>query len=213
MFKHFDYLQTINSTNTYLKQFTEERVPRVAMAREQTAGKGRNTRSWYSPDGEGLYVSYLLYPDWETDFSVFLNMMSSLAVVSAIRQQAGSGLAMAIKPPNDILIGGRKVCGILIELSSLLDRINWTIIGIGINLYQRVFPDELKSCATSLVLEGVMVSHPLDLCDHLTHELERIYKQLEMGHWDRVQEEFEQEKRSRSMGTLADGLKASGRRT
>lgn len=186
MFEHFEYLQTVDSTNLYLKRFTQDGVPRVVVAGEQTAGRGQHGRSWYSPDREGLYVSYLFYPDWDTEFSPFLNMMSALAVVCSIRKHGGNLLTLRIKPPNDILMGERKVGGVLIELSSLSNRIQWAIIGIGINLYQKRFPAELETRASSLALEGVVVSHPLDLYDTLTRELEAGYKSLKMGHWDEI---------------------------
>ena len=192
VFQHFEYRNTVDSTNVYLRRFTEEGMPRVVVAGEQTGGRGRQGRNWYSPTGKGLYVSYLFYPDWNAEFSPFLNMMSALSVICAIREYAGNLPALRIKAPNDILVGGRKVGGVLSELSSLSNRIQWAIIGIGINLYQKRFPAELQTSATSLTLEGVVVSHPLDLYDTLTRELETHYQRLEMGHWAQMQEEFDE---------------------
>lgn len=210
MFKHFDYLETVDSTNTYLKQFTEQGVPRIVVAREQTAGRGQHGRGWYSPARKGLYVSYLLYPGWEAAPSSFLNVMSALAVVRAIRQEAQGRVPLTIKAPNDVLIGEKKFCGILIELGSLTDRIDWTIIGIGINLYQGLFPDELENRATSLALEGVAVSHPLDLCDRLTRELEKVYRQLDEGQWGGVSREFEREQRGALEKAPVEGSEVRG---
>jgi len=84
------------------------------------------------------------------------------------------------------------VGGILIEMSSMQDRILWAIVGIGVNLYQKDFPEDL-SHATSLAQEGVTVSHPLDFCDRLTEQFERLYRQLEKGKWEIIQAEFEQQ--------------------
>ena len=192
LFKHFDYLHRVDSTNDYLKAFVEEGETRMVVAREQVSGKGRGDRSWYSPPEEGLYVSYLLYPQWQVERSPFLNMLSGLAAVLAIREESPSGLQLKLKRPNDILIAGKKVGGILIEMSSMQDRILWAIVGIGVNLYQKDFPEDL-SHATSLALEGVTVSNPLDLCDRLTEQFERLYRQLENGKWDSIQTEFEQQ--------------------
>ena len=192
LFKQFDYLHRVDSTNDYLKAFVEEGETRMVVAREQTSGKGRGHRRWYSPPEEGLYLSYLLYPGWQVERSPFLNMLSGLAAVLAIREEGPSGLQLKLKRPNDILIAGKKVGGILIEMSSLQERMIWAIVGIGVNLYQKDFPENLCQ-ATSLALEGVTVSHPLDFCDLLTRQFEHRYRLLEKGKWEVIQAEFEQQ--------------------
>ena len=192
LFKQFDYLHRVDSTNDYLKAFVEDGETRMVVAREQVSGKGRGDHSWYSPPEEGLYLSYLLYPPWQVERSSFLNMLSGLAAVLAIREEGPPGLQLKLKRPNDILIAGKKVGGILIEMSSMQDRILWAIVGIGVNLYQKDFPGDL-SHATSLAQEGVTVSHPLDFCDRLTEQFEGLYRQLEKGKWESIQTEFEQQ--------------------
>ena len=192
LFKQFDYLHRVDSTNDYLKAFVEDGETRMVVAREQVSGKGRGNRSWYSPPEEGLYLSYLLYPPWRVERSPFLNMLSGLAAVLAIREEGPPGLQLKLKRPNDILIAGKKVGGILIEMSSMQDRILWAIVGIGVNLYQKDFPEDL-SHATSLAQEGVAVSHPLDFCDRLTKQFEGLYRQLEEGKWESIQTEFERQ--------------------
>ena len=192
LFKQFDYLHRVDSTNDYLKAFVEEGETRMVVAREQVSGKGRGNHSWYSPPEEGLYLSYLLYPPWRVERSPFLNMVSGLAAVLAIREEGPPGLQLKLKRPNDILIAGKKVGGILIEMSSMQDRILWAIVGIGVNVYQKDFPEDL-SHATSLAQEGVAVSHPLDFCDRLTKQFEGLYRQLEEGKWESIQTEFERQ--------------------
>jgi len=192
LFKQFDYLHRVDSTNDYLKAFVEDGETRIVVAREQVSGKGRGNRSWYSPPEEGLYLSYLLYPPWRVERSPFLNMLSGLAAVLAIREEGPPGLQLKLKRPNDILIAGKKVGGILIEMSSMQDRILWAIVGIGVNLYQTDFPEDL-SHATSLAQEGVAVSHPLDFCDRLTKQFEGLYRQLEEGKWESIQTQFERQ--------------------
>lgn len=192
MFKRFDYLETIDSTNEYLKRFVEDRIARIVVAAEQTAGKGRFGRSWHSPRGDGLYVSYLLYPEWNEARAPFLTMMAALAVVRSIHRFAGSSTMLKLKPPNDVLIDGKKVCGILTELSTLTGRIGWAIIGVGVNVYQKEFSGELKSKATSLAREGIFISNSLDLCDRLTQEIEEIYGKLVKGRWEEIRGEFEE---------------------
>ncbi len=192
LFKQFDYLHRVDSTNDYLKAFVDGGVTRIVVAREQTSGKGRGENSWYSPPEEGLYLSYLLYPGWKVEQSPFLNMVSGLAVVLAIREESPVDLQLKLKRPNDILIAGKKVGGILIEMSSMEDRMTWVIVGIGVNLYQKDFPEDLCH-PTSLAQEGMTVSHPLDFCDRLTRQFECLYRQLEKGKWEVVQAEFEKE--------------------
>lgn len=192
LFKQFDYLHRVDSTNDYLKAFVEEGKTRMVVAREQTSGKGRGENSWYSPPEEGLYLSYLLYPGWQADHSPYLNMLSGVAALLAIREEGPSDLQLKLKRPNDILIAEKKVGGILVEMSSMQDRILWAIVGIGVNLYQKDFPEDLPN-ATSLALEGVRVSHPLDFCELLTGHFERLYRQLEKGKWEAIQTEFERQ--------------------
>ena len=191
LFKQFDYLQTIDSTNEYLKAFVADGEPRMAVAREQTAGKGRYAHRWYSPAGEGLYVSYLVFPGWRVDQSPFLEILAGLAVVRTIARQAPSSMLVRLKRPNDIFISGKKVCGVLTETSTLQDQILWAIIGIGINLYQKKFPDDLSNKATSLEAQGLSVEHPLDFCEVLTEEIQRLYRELAEGAWGPLQTEFE----------------------
>ena len=190
LFRQFEYLESVDSTNEYLKTFVAEGEPRIVVAREQTAGKGRYARRWHSPLGEGLYVSYLLYPEWRIDRSPFLEILAGLAVVRAIGREAPSTLQIQLKRPNDVLVSGKKVCGVLTETSTLQDRILWAIVGIGVNLYQKEFPEDLSQ-ATSLAAQGVSVEHPLDFCEVLTGEFQSLYRELADGSWERLQKEFE----------------------
>ncbi len=191
LFKQLDLLHTVDSTNEYLKRCVEEKRARIVLAEEQTSGKGRYGRRWYSRFGEGVYVSYLLYPDWKEYRAPFLNQIAVLAVMSTIRERGNSDLDLRLKLPNDVLVSGKKVCGILSELSCLEGRINWAIIGIGVNLFQTSFPPALCFKATSLTLEKVSLSDPLDFFRHLTEHLEAVYRRLERGDWEKVQEEFD----------------------
>ena len=191
MFRHFDHLETVSSTNEHLKAFVANGVPRVTMADEQTAGKGRYGRSWHSEKGQGLYASFLAYPTWSSNRAPFLTMIAALAVIQAIEEQGGSTIKPRIKSPNDILIRQRKVAGILTELSTQSERIRWSIIGIGVNLYQKDFPEGLESKATSLLLEGVAIAHPLTLCQNISRRLEGAFRLLEQGGWKAVRQEFQ----------------------
>jgi len=149
----------------------------VIVADEQTAGKGRLKRIWLSPKGN-IALSVILYPD--VAYLPSLIMIASLAVVHCI--EAVTGLKSQIKWPNDVLINGRKVCGILIESDVKGNMVDYAIIGIGINVDLRLsdFPDIL-STATSLSHElGREVSR-LDVIRQLLVEIERLYLTLQTG--------------------------------
>jgi len=192
LFQRFDYLEIVDSTNDYLKKIAKMGESRMVVAQEQTKGKGRFGHKWYSPSRQGLYVSYLFYPDWEVEKVCFLNMIAGLSVANTVRKVGGDELSIKLKPPNDVYISDKKVCGILSETGSSDNRINWAVVGIGVNLYHQEFPEELKSRATSLYLEGVNVSHPLVFCNHLTHQFERLYHRLEFDSWGIIKKEHNQ---------------------
>ena len=194
MFETIEILDRVDSTNDHLKAFIGEGIPRMVVAGEQTAGKGRHGRRWHSPPGQGLYVSYLYFPTWQLARSEVINQASSLAVADTIRcfdPQADVWL----KRPNDVYIGTRKVCGILTELGSTGERVNWAIVGIGVNLYQREFPPELEATATSLERERIKVAHVLDFCGELTVRLSHNLELAASPDWKKLEMRYEQEVR------------------
>ena len=138
-------------------------------------------------------MSYLLYPGWSVERSIFLNMISIMAVVKVIRQRKKSESGIQIKEPNDVLVGGKKVCGVLTEIGSLNDRINWAIIGIGVNLSQKKFPPNLRYPATSLGREGVVVEDVLEFSGAVTFEFEKLYWKLEIDKWEDISLAYENE--------------------
>ena len=149
----------------------------VILADEQTAGKGRLKRVWLSPKGS-IALSVILYPS--VVYLPSLIMLTSLAVAHSVGTV--TGLKSQIKWPNDVLINGRKVCGILIESDVSKKVVNYAILGIGINVNQRLshFPDILPT-ATSLSDELGRDASRLDLIRHLLVEVERLYLTLPVG--------------------------------
>jgi len=146
----------------------------IVVADEQTAGKGRLQRDWLSPKGS-IALSIILYPSLL--HLPFLIMIASLAVVHSI--ETVTGLKSQVKWPNDVLINSRKVCGILIESEMRGDRVDYAVIGIGLNVNLRIsdYP-EILSIATSLYDElGEEVSR-LSLIQRLLAEIERLYLSL-----------------------------------
>ena len=149
----------------------------VIIADEQTAGKGRLKRAWLSPKGS-VALSIILYPS--LDYLPYLIMLASLAVVHSIK--AATGLKSQIKWPNDVLINGKKVCGILIESDVQRNTVNYSIIGIGINVNLRLADfTEIQPIATSLSDElGRNVSR-LSITRCLLAEVEKLYLVLPAG--------------------------------
>ncbi len=194
MFETVEILDRVDSTNDYLKGFIREAIPRIVVAGEQTAGKGRHGRSWHSPPGKGLYVSYLFFPEWELTRSTVVNLASSLAVSEAIRH-FDPAADVRLKPPNDVYIGSRKVCGILAELGSTEERVNWAIVGIGVNLYRGSLPSELERSATCLERERIRVRHPLDFCHELTGRLVQNLECAASPDWRELEARYQQEVR------------------
>jgi len=145
-------LDEVGSTNAVAADLAREGAPEgtVVLARCQTSGKGRSGRSWSSPEG-GLYLSVILRPDVALSQVTVLPILASLAVSKAI--STSTGMVSSVKWPNDVLIGTRKVCGILSESTIMGERIEFLILGIGLNV--NTLPDDLPpgSVATSLRTE------------------------------------------------------------
>lgn len=142
-----------DSTNIQAKAGGEKGEPHgtLYVAESQSAGRGRRGRRWESPAGESIYMSLLLRPEFPPVKAPMLTLVMALAVARALREQ--TGVDVQIKWPNDLVVQGRKICGILTEMSIEMTWINYVVIGIGINVNQNEFPEELKDCASSLKME------------------------------------------------------------
>lgn len=191
IFQRFEVLVEVGSTNDHLKQFAQAGVARVVRALSQTAGRGRYGRSWHSPAGQGLYVSYLFYPRWDAREVELLSVVPSLAVMSLIRSLNAS-VAVRVKRPNDVLVGNQKVAGILADSSVAGSEIEWAIVGVGLNVRQTSFPAELSN-ATSLVREGIAVDDLTELCRLLTGRMEERILAAESGDRIHLYQEYERE--------------------
>ncbi|MBP3926661.1 MAG: biotin--[acetyl-CoA-carboxylase] ligase [Clostridium sp.] len=153
------YFDETDSTNTEIKKAAEKGALHgtLAVADYQFMGKGRRGRSWTSPHGVGIWMSILLRPQLHPSCASMLTLVSALAVADGIEEVCG--LDTKIKWPNDIVVNGKKVCGILTEMSTELECINYVVVGIGINANTLEFPEDIKAVATSLLLEtGVRVN-------------------------------------------------------
>lgn len=152
MAKNIIYLPVTDSTNTQAKRLGEEGAEHgtLVVTQCQTAGRGRRGRSWESPEGN-VYFTFVLRPDVEVSRASMITLISALALAKAIEKV--TGLHTQIKWPNDVVANGKKLCGILTESSTDLEYINYVVVGIGINVNQISFPEEIADKASSLLLE------------------------------------------------------------
>ena len=144
------------------------------LAREQTAGRGRQGRSWSSPSGEGLYLSLILRPKIKAADSAVITLAAAVAVAETLR--LGFDVPADIKWPNDVLTSGRKICGILVESAIENDRLQYAVMGIGVNVAQASFPHEIADSATSLLIETGRKIAPEEFAGLLLERLERWYR-------------------------------------
>ncbi len=150
--KNLIFLEQVDSTNNEIRRQAEQGAPEgtLAVAVEQTAGKGRRGRHWDSPGGDGIWMSLLLRPDFAPECASMLTLVAAMAVRDGIHRV--TGLDCKIKWPNDLVLEGRKAVGILTEMSTEADYIRYVVIGIGINVGAKEFPEEIRATATSLAL-------------------------------------------------------------
>ena len=152
------YAPEIDSTNNEVRRMAEQGAPEgtLVVAENQTAGKGRRGRRWDSPKGSGIWYSFLLRPEFAPEHASMLTLLAAMAVQNSVKEV--TGLDGLIKWPNDIVVNGKKVCGILTEMSTEEDAIRYVVVGIGINANTTDFPEEIRATATSLALE---LGHPV----------------------------------------------------
>lgn len=143
------YEEEQESTNQTAKMLAEQGAfhGTLVVAERQVSGRGRRGRPWHSPKGSGIWMSILLRPQIHPMSASMLTLVAAMAVYDAISSRVEG---CAIKWPNDIVINGRKVCGILTEMSSELDNIHYVVIGIGINVNTDDFPEDIAAVAASM---------------------------------------------------------------
>lgn len=151
--KNVLYFDETGSTNTEAKKAAEEGAPHgtLAVADYQNMGKGRRGRMWTSPRGVGVWMSLMIRPELPPSSASMLTLVAALAVSEGIGKACG--LDTQIKWPNDIVADGKKLCGILTEMSTELECINYVVTGMGINANMEEFPDEIKDVATSVLIQ------------------------------------------------------------
>jgi BirA family biotin operon repressor/biotin-[acetyl-CoA-carboxylase] ligase len=174
---HLHHFYKIGSTNTSAMSAAAEGAPEgtVFLAEEQTAGRGRGANAWQSPRSTGIYCSVILRPTLPPSEVLALSLAAGLAVQAAI-QQVDSRVEPDLKWPNDLLIEGKKICGILTEMNAEAMRVRYLVVGVGINVNQASFPKGLP--ATSLRLVTGSEWSRVELAGALLKSLDREYRQL-----------------------------------
>lgn len=170
------YFDIIDSTNARAKQLAEEGHPSgtLVVAEKQEAGRGRRGRTWESPTGNGIFMTLMIKPEINPNNASMLTLVAALAVSKAISNSTGR--PAGIKWPNDIVMNGKKVCGILTEMSAQFDYVNHIVIGIGINVHNEVFPDEISQMATSIYLETGEHLNRAKLIEEVLEQFEAYYE-------------------------------------
>ncbi|WP_167955413.1 biotin--[acetyl-CoA-carboxylase] ligase [Anaerosporobacter faecicola] len=173
----FSY-EEVTSTNTIAKQLAEEGQPEgsLVVAEKQTQGKGRRGRSWVAKKGSGVFMTIVLKPQIAPTNAAMITIVTALALNDAIKEL--TELDSKIKWPNDIVLGKKKVAGILTELSAEVDYINYVVVGIGVNVNTEEFPEELADKATSIFLEAGKNVNRAKLIARTMFYLETYYEQF-----------------------------------
>ena len=177
--KQIHHYYKIGSTNTEAMQSAAEGAPEgsVFLAEEQLAGRGRGAHTWHSAQSTGIYCSVILRPAMPPSDALIFSLAAGLAMRAAVLEIAPQ-LEPDLKWPNDLLLGGRKFCGILTEMNAEATQVRHLVVGIGINVNQAKFPADLREIATSLRIETGTEWSRVELCGALLKSLDREYRVL-----------------------------------
>ena len=180
-------LEEVDSTNNYLKRLAMEGGAdgTVAVADAQSAGRGRLGRSFQSPPGTGIYISFLFRPRMEPAKAVNLTAIAAVAICDAI--EAACGLRPQIKWTNDLVLEGRKICGILTEMSveGETGMLQYIVLGIGVNVNQTLedFPEELRSIAGSVAMAAGGLQDRGRIAAEIINAVDKMYRDWQNGVW------------------------------
>ncbi|MCY6372137.1 biotin--[acetyl-CoA-carboxylase] ligase [Clostridium ganghwense] len=173
------YFDSIDSTNNKAKECAREGAEEgtVVIAEEQTMGRGRLGRNWTSPKYKGIWMSIILRPDIDPINVSKITQIGAAAVAMATKDM---GIDAFIKWPNDIVMNGKKVCGILTEMSGELNKVNYVIMGIGINvnIEKEEFPEEIKEVASSLKIQNGEYIKRKELVSRVLNNFEKLYEEF-----------------------------------
>ena len=176
--KKVEAFETIDSTNTKAKQLAElgEEEGTLIISDEQTAGKGRRGRSWCSKKGANVFMTLLIRPRIEPKYLSGITLLAAMSVATAIKDICDT--EAKIKWPNDIVINKKKICGILTEMSSEMNYVNYAVIGIGINVNDDEIPQEIRKNASSIYLETDRKVNRNELAAKVVEKFDSYYKEF-----------------------------------
>jgi BirA family biotin operon repressor/biotin-[acetyl-CoA-carboxylase] ligase len=192
MGRNLEIYDIIDSTNNRARELALADAPEgtLIVAETQLKGRGRLGRSWISPKGKGIWMSLVLRPDIPPDKAPGITTLVAVAIRRVLNQL--TGLDIGIKWPNDIIVNGRKVCGILTEMHGDMDKIYYIVVGIGINanLEESDFPAELTKTATSLYISTGQTVDRRSVIVQIMKEIENIYYQyIKYGNFEAILDE------------------------
>jgi len=190
MGRRVHWLESTASTNDIAARLAELGAEEgtAVVAETQTAGRGRHGRVWFSPPGAGLYVSVIVRPGTGADNgenpAALLTLASGVAITEAVR--ATTGLPAEIKWPNDVLIGGRKLAGILAEAAVQAGVLQFIVVGFGVNLQPAAYPPRLASRVTSIEVETTRPAERGLILAEILAALGKRYADLRAGRFDAI---------------------------
>ncbi|MGL6106370.1 biotin--[acetyl-CoA-carboxylase] ligase [Romboutsia sp.] len=166
------HFETIGSTNDYAKEIaSNEDEGTIIISEEQTNGRGRLGRQWYSKSYDGIWMSVILKPNIMPYEAPFITLIAGASIAKALKNL---GVETLIKWPNDVILNDKKISGILTELSAEIERVNYIVLGIGINVKTMEFSQEISDIATSLYKENYKISR-VDIVKNILEEFEKLY--------------------------------------
>lgn len=182
------YLECTESTNKFAKKIAAEGAPEgtVIVAEEQTGGKGRLERDFFSPKSKGILFSLILRPNCLPKDAPKFTLLAAVALVKAMEK---FNLQAGIKWPNDIMFDGRKVVGILTEMSAEIERVNYIVIGIGINanIRREEFPENIRNIAASLYeMNGNKKISRINFFCAVLEELDKLYRETNLNGFEKI---------------------------
>lgn len=199
----------VDSTNNVAKRLAEEGASEgtVVIAKTQSRGRGRRGKPWISPEG-GIWMSIILRPEVHPSRALLLTLVTGVAVARTLQDECG--LEVGIKWPNDILIGDKKVCGILTEAHVRFNTLEYIVVGIGIdtNVDVKAFPDDLREGATSLKNELKRDIESGALIEKFLENFEDVYNSFKDGEIDEILSEWR--KLSKTIGSRVEIRKQLG---
>lgn len=176
------FYKETDTTNGRLRDLALEGSPEgtIAVAEQMTAGRGRRGRPWEAPAGTGVWMSILLRPSILPSEASILTLLAGLAVCQALEEE--TGMNPQIKWPNDILLNGKKLVGILTEMHCEMQETHFLIVGIGINVNTTEFPEGLRDVATSLYIESGRTFSRKNILQRVLLNFEKLYDELMKAH-------------------------------